>query len=422
MAKKKIQTKPTDEFTRQNAYARFRSLTMQLPNPDPVLRKLGQRQESYKELMYFPRVKACQKAIKSRVLQKDWRLNFPKGFPEQLKERFVAYWRDFKIAQNIGEATQLLPYGNKVFALAWERLPRFPNDFIVPRMIGKPIDYFYWDKENKMRFKDSASIDGRLVEPGEAIAFVNESEYENPYGFATLAMCWWSVFFLKEGLRQFARAVERFNMPWVIGRTNTKDPQEKEDFKEDLSLVGQDGVMILTGDTDPDVPIENYVRVINGIENKNTDLHKVFHQVHMDQILIAFFGEAVSTATEGTGTYGGRKVGKDMQEEVADDICPIIAEGLTEINKMIMDVNVPDKNIEPPTVEWYVTDKFDALRWDRDIKINNGILKPLGKTLSEKYLMDWAGYGPGDIIPLVTDEPNDQAGQNKEPKDPDIEE
>jgi len=126
----------------------FYNLGMYLPNPDPVLKKMGKDIQVYRELLSDAHVGACVINRKAGVKSLNWSIDRGKARSRQAKI-IEDVFKGLDIERITGEILNAPLFGNQPLEVMWEQSGKYwlPKD-----IVGKPQRWFVYDEDNKPRF------------------------------------------------------------------------------------------------------------------------------------------------------------------------------------------------------------------------------------------------------------------------------
>ena len=281
--------------TRQNAI--FMGFMNWLPNPDPILKKAGKDVMVYKDLMYDPQVGMAVEALQLSIQSLNWEID-PNGTSEawlgQLKE-LIATWDIERIFNEIINARL---FGYAPIEVNWETTDR---KWLIKDLVGKPPDWFFYDNDNLLRFRIKTDwIRGIPVDfkslPYKFIIARHRPTYNNPYGMATLSQCFWPVAFKKGGLRFWMQFIEKYGMPFLIGKQpRGVDKSSTDLLLENLQNMVQDAVAV--------IPDDSSVEIVE--MGRSTQSSAQFQQMvnyHDDSIAKSIIGQTLSSSSGSDGS------------------------------------------------------------------------------------------------------------------------
>jgi len=114
--------------TRQTSLDYF-TLFQDLPNPDPILKALGNDIEVYEQLRYDSRASAVIQSRKSAVLSQKWEVTGPRA------AFYTEIFDTYKMHDVIGQILDAVLYGYQIHEIIWNKVGEhlWPTEFV-----GKP--------------------------------------------------------------------------------------------------------------------------------------------------------------------------------------------------------------------------------------------------------------------------------------------
>ena len=204
----------------------FNALGLILPNPDPLLKELGQDVAVYRNLARDPHVGACIRRRKAAVKALEWGLDRGKA-RSRVARAVEDMLADLDMERLIGQALEAVLYGYQPMEITWRGGARA----VAPTAVeAKPPEWFQFDPANNLRMRTwSSPTEGELLPERKFLLPRQDPTYANPYGFADLSLCYWPVIFKKGGMRFWLSFAEKFGGAWAIGKQPRTATQEERD-------------------------------------------------------------------------------------------------------------------------------------------------------------------------------------------------
>lgn len=317
-----------------------------LPDPDPILRKLGTDIVVYKDLLADDQVGSTTIRLKNEVKALEWQLMPSENGTENDKEYKLCKTaldylmnNGFAIKDIISQSLNPHFWGMVVFEIIWKEV----NKVWLPHKIyAKPIEWFKFDTDNELRFhpqigaEEGIPITGEKADPTLKYRFIilrNEPDYENPYGIKALSRCFWPVTFKRGGLKFFATFVEKYGMPHV---TIKHPPGYTEE--EVNSLVTKASAMIQ--DAVAAVPDGNQVEINRAGEKSSADIYKMYIDMMNASIEKAILTNTLSTEQQSKGGYSSASAGSDIVESLGKELKNYPEEFFNKLLKLIVELNI----------------------------------------------------------------------------------
>jgi phage gp29-like protein len=244
--------------TRRNAGAALSDLGMwldQLPDPDPILRKRGDDARILAELYTDDQVTTATLSRKNRVLsapQYGFRPGGPDGEPvtpeaQNVYDRLSQDMERVSLRPLISSILDAPFYGMTPLELMWKPGP--DGWWHLMDIIARPYHWFAFDTGNRPYFRGEAGWAATTPEPlpaGKFIVVTHHATYDNPYGLRLLSRCLWPVAFKRGGLQFYAKFVEKYGMPWAVGKAaKGAGPQDKRAMAADMARMVRDCVAVI---------------------------------------------------------------------------------------------------------------------------------------------------------------------------------
>jgi len=351
----------------------YYTIGMFLPNPDPVLKKMNKDIAVYKELKTDPHVWSQIQKRKNGILAREWRLD-RNGAPARGFRVVEALFQDLDIYDLIDNVLDCVQYGYQPVELIYEKA----GGMMLPtQIVAKPPDWFCFSENNELLFRTKTAWHG---EPVPARKFLSPSfcgSYENPYGEPTLARCFWPVTFKKGGLRFWTTFLEKYGIPWPIGKLpRNRKPEEFEDLKDKLENMVQDGVAV--------IPDDGAVEML-GSSGKSEGSQGFERQIMLcnSEISKAQIGSTLTTEIGDTGSYAAAETHLEATSDFYAADKKIVENFFNQVIKLIFEINF-DAHVYPKFHIHEEDDSRTALA-DRDAKLP---LKFTPEYYQDKYGLD----------------------------------
>ena len=422
-----VESLTTELATRQNAGLFLGDVggwLMQLPDPDPVLRKRGEDAEVLGELVADDQVTAAMLARKYRVLNcphYGFRAGAPDGEQPDAKatlvyERLMA---DLERTNMRGVISGILDapfFGMTPLELIWDFTAGWWHlKDIKPR----PYHWFAFDQKNNPLFRGAygwASADPKLLEPGKFVIAVHHPTYDNPYGLRLLSRCLWPVAFKRGGLQFYAKFVERHGLPWVVGNAPAKAEQdEKRQMAANLARMVQDCVAVIPAGSD--------VKLLSSGTGQG-QLHEDFLARQDRAISKVLMGQTLTIETDGKNSLAATEAHKGVADDIADSDKAMVADVFNEICWLYARLNA-EESVLAPLFSYEEPEDLNS-RADLDAKLKGMGLKWLRAHFETDYNLkpdefELEGEGEPVAAPPSPEEPKPDAAEDGELEKPDDE-
>lgn len=360
----------------------FRALGMYLPNPDPILKKMGRDISVYSDLRSTASVGGAIRRRKAGVLQMEHRVERGKASARMAKlvEESLS---GLDMRNVLAEMLDAPLFGWNPMEVIW--FPPTSGGPIKPKqLLAKPHGWFHFGPDAQLRFRSrEAPMLGEEVAPRKFLVPSQDASYANPYGFADLSMVFWPTTFLRGGLKFWTVFTEKFGMPWLVGKTPRGTPKAEQDaLLDQLETMVQDAVAVIPDDASIDT------LKADG-KTGSADLYERLLMFCRSEIAIALLGQ--NQTTEKDSTNASATAGAGVTDVLRDGDARLCEAALNQLARWIVDLNEGEA-APAPKVELFEQEQVDKLQAERD-----EILTRAGVKLTRAYFMRTYDLGEGDI-------------------------
>lgn len=308
-------TPPKDEIASRDLDMLYKALGV-LPNPDPILRKAGKSMDVYMDLLYDDQVGACIESLEMAVTKKKWDIDENGCTPEALE--FAKATLDSWDHDNImSEAVMARALGMQPFEVMWDVID---GKWVIAELVGKPAKWFRYDAEGNLLLRAKGSYSRFDPVPiNKFIVTRHRPSFDNPYGRASLARCFWPVAFKKGGLQFWLKFTEKYGIPFLIGKQPRGSGEDATDKLLDmLENMIQDAVAV--------IPDDSSVTILeSGGKGGSAELFERFVRYNDGAISKALLSQTLTTDSgANSGSYALGKVHDEVRDDVVDGTFKLI--------------------------------------------------------------------------------------------------
>ena len=203
---------------------------------------------------------------------------------------------------------------------------------------------------------------------------------------AELSRCFWPVTFKKGGMKFWVIFLEKYGMPFAIGKhPRGLDPKEADKLLDMLENMVQDAIAV--------IPDDSSVEIMAGGAGKgsaSSDLYEKLINNCKTDIAIALLGQNLTTEVKG-GSYAAAESHMSVRKDIIDSDKRLVVRTFNELIKWIYELNFAGG--ERPIFGMYEEEDVDTAQAERD--------KTLADTkqikFSKKYFMKTYGFEEEDI-------------------------
>jgi len=359
-----------------------------LPDPDVVLQKAGLTAATYYDLMADSHVAGSVMQRKSRV--KRMKLTILSGKPgdakadaarDMVEEQFSKIERLPEVVNEILDAPF---YGATYLELFYNRLPitsdRPNGQIVLQNVMAKPFEWFVYNEDGILKAKSvnqSWGFDLVDLPPNKFVAVVNEGSYRNPYGERAAKRCFWPYQFKKGGLRFWAEFLEKYGMPFLRGKMNSKaSDTDLTNFHNDLAGMIRNGVVVTRSEGDETIDVIE----ANG-KASSTDAYKSYKNSMNIEISKAILGETLTIENSESGSQAATETHLTVLESIQDEDRAMVERTLKKIGRIVTDLNFGVEVACP------VMSLIDQKELNKDLAERDGLLtEKIGVRFTEDYI------------------------------------
>lgn len=373
--------------TRQN-FEKIVTYWNMLPDPDPILRKIGKDITVYRELLTDPHLFSTVQQRKSGVLSLNWELQQQNSQQNEF-DLINNILIDINLENLIDQILNTPLFGFTVFEIIWKKA----GNYLLPdRIDEKPQEWFFFDRYNNLNLKrnlNSITFDGEIVNPLKFILAQHKPTYQNPYGERALSRCFWPVTFKRGGLKFWITFTEKYGNPFMIGKLPRGSAQtDIDNLLTSLENMIQDAVAVIPDDSSVDIK--------EAQRSSSVEVFKELMNFQNSEISKAILTQTLTTEVQDTGTYAASKTMGDMLEKVQLSDKKLVERTINKIIELIYQINF--NSINKPNFILYEDEDVDKLLAERDqILVNTGI-----KFTKDYYIRNY-NLLPEDFEIKVTD-------------------
>lgn len=360
----------------------FGSMGSILPNPDPILKKMGKDITVYKDIRSHAVVKGALRRRKASVKAKAWRIVQDEA-SDQVFKHINSIFKKLQVNKITGSLFDATWFGYQPCEITWA----YQDGAWLPAKIeAMPPEWFFFDKDNQLRFKDkNAGQNGLLVESRKYLVPTQDASYENPYGEPDAALVFWADAFLQGGKEFWVRFTEKYGSPWVIGKYgNNYDEAKQEVLLNNLYAMVQDAVAV--------IPDNSQIEIIEAAgKSASADVFERFLMYCRSEINIALLGQ--NQTTEAEANRASATAGAEVSAEISDGDCEMTAEQYQLLIDWIVDYNWGGPS---PQFEYFEDSNGGIEQAERDSKIAS-----TGVRFSNQYYEREYGFQDGDLLPPI---------------------
>ncbi|AMW78890.1 hypothetical protein AMD27_08370 [Acinetobacter sp. TGL-Y2] len=343
------------------------------PDIDETLRKAGIQRHRLSILLDDDEIGQAAETRLDALLGAPYRLE-PNDTPEaelltqELNEWFV------EIATSAHNA---LFFGYSVQEAIYER----KDTHIGLEWVGeKPMEWFEPKSDGRLIYRPESGLESEVDQVVKFFLTRRKSSYQQPYGKALLASLYWLFFFKQNGFKFWAKFLERFGTPILLGKV--KDGSDEDVQAMNDALLSAHAQSVISIDAEDSVEV---IGVAQGTAGTSFD---AFNNEIKRQIQKLILGQTLTSGNDGGGSRALGQVHENVRKDkLKSDIRMItptvqaVVNALCKLNQWSQHKVIigDEKSLEIDKAE-------------RDVK-----LRDAGANLTPQYFQREYGLQDGDI-------------------------
>ena len=349
-----------------------------LPNPDPVLKKMGKDISAYREILSDSHVGGCVRRRKAAIKGLEWRIT-PTG-NEKTDEILTALFDRLPMSHIISQILDATLFGYQALEVMWES----KDGLLLPvAIVGKPQEWFVFDEENQLMLRTKDNCNGDLVPEKKFLLATQQADFLNPYGRADLAMCFWAATFKKGGFKFWLEFMEKYGSPWLVG----KHPRQAQIHEIDELL---DSMEKMLGTAVAAIPEDSSIDLKESAsKGASSQVFDDFLRYCKSEIAIALLGQ--NQTTEAEANRASATAGLEVTRDIRNDDASLVEGVFNQLLAWICELNFSVDTF--PTFELFEQESIDKLQAERD-----KLLTEMGVGFTEQYIHRAYGFEEGDIV------------------------
>jgi len=370
----------SEEIASRKRSIDFYALGMYLPNPDPVLKKMGKDITVYTELLSDAHMGGCVSSRKSGVKSLEWGIDRGKAKSRQAK-LIESLFRDLDVGIILEEMLNAVLYGYQPMEIMWKKT----GEYILPAsIVGKPPEWFCFGQENELRFRSKENyIYGEALPERKFLLPRNNATYQNPYGFAELSRCFWPITFKRGGLKFWVIFTEKYGMPFIVGKKpRGTDKNDTDALADILEAMVQDAVAVIPDDSSVDI------KEASG-KSASAQIYSQLLEFCKTEVAIAILGQNLTTEVKG-GSYAAAQSHMAVRKDIVDSDKKLVERTFNELIKWIFEINFSGG--ERPVFSMWEDEDVDKALAERDKTLTDTGIK-----FTKDYYIKAYGFEEGDL-------------------------
>ena len=325
-----------------------------LPNPDPILRKMGKTNEVFDAIMADAHVVGEVRSIRAALLGYQFRVvagdnAATEDAIAQQAKALCEQWINTKPAKHmtwpdvIWNMAEAVLRGMVVHELDWQVID---GNVLPEQVLDRPSRRFIFNNDNELRVRTKSAPNlGEEIEDYRYILTRHMPSNENPYGRAVLSSCFWPYTFKHGGFKFFYEFCERFGLPWAIG----KYPAGTE-LSDQQALV--DALVAMVDAGAAAIPQDDSVELLEAKSAGGELAQEQMIHLCNREMSKALTSQTLATEMKDVGSNAAAKTHSERQANVNEGDRHIVAAAMNDVFKTITRFNFGD-DVVSPKFEFY---------------------------------------------------------------------
>ena len=362
-----------EQFATRARVNDFVRLMRTLPDPDPVLRKMGKSVTALKGLLSDAHLESVWSVRTAVVSGSAWQVvPGDNGRREQeAAEMFSSILSGLDVPRIIEEAMDAVAYG---YSPLWRADGPW---WLIDNIVGKPSQWFAFDQENRLILRTGA-VSSEPVPENRFLLVRHRPSYANPYGEKIFSKCFWPVTFKKNGWRWWTVFVEKYGGAFMYGKypANAGDAYKRE-LLDALERMVSDAVAVAPEDSD--ITIES----AEG-KNSSSTVYGEYIRASNREISKAVLGQTLTTEVDGKGSYAAAKAHDMVREDLAAADRRRVSSAFGRLARIFSAYNFGEE-VSPPQFVFEKEEDLKSGRAERDKSLYAIGFRPKRSYIAREY-------------------------------------
>lgn len=244
----------------------------------------------------------------------------------------------------------------------------------------KPMEWFEPKNDGRLIYRAESGYEGEVDQTVKFFLTRRKSSYKQPYGKALLASLYWLFFFKQNGFKFWAKFLERFGTPILLGKV-------KDGGDEDIQAMN-DALLSAHAQSVVSIDAEDDVKVLGVAQGTAGSSFETFNTETKRQIQKLILGQTLTSGTDGTGSRALGQVHENVRKDKLKSDIRMITPTIQAVINALCKLN------QWPQHKIIIGDEksLEADKAERDVKLKNA-----GANLTPQYFQREYGLQEGDI-------------------------
>ncbi|MDR1128395.1 MAG: DUF935 domain-containing protein [Treponema sp.] len=380
--KESLDGKPEVNLTGGNQFAtreranEFIRLLRALPDPDPVLKKMGRGITALQDLLVDAHMESVWSVRCSAASGAEWFMaaGAEGGKEQEAADAFGAELAKLDIPRIIEEMMDAVAYGYAPLEVLWKNNG---GRWGIGNIVGKPPQWFEFNQENRLAFRTRGGAAEEVPE-NRFLLVQHRPTYANPYGDKVFSKCFWPATFKKNGWRWWTVFVEKYGGAFLYGKYPSNAPEQyKTELLAALEKMVSDAVGI--------IPEGAEITITSSADKSGSNtVHSAYIAMANAEISKAVLGQTLTTEIGEKGSYAAAQAHNMVREDLAAADRRRIAAAFNRLASVYTFYNFGAEAV-PPQFTFAKDEDLQTDRADRDAKLYGMGWRPKKSYISREY-------------------------------------
>lgn len=342
-----------------------------LNNPNSNLGDFRISLETLSRIGNDPHVSSCVQSRKAGTLSKEW--DFSKATSnnperaEAVNNLIDDILSNLDLKRIISEILEAPYLGFKPLEIYWG----YSNGYLKPLDIkGRPAWWFQYDSNELLYFNEQNSFKPKLVPKHKVLIAHHIGNNYSTYGEAIFKKIYSNVQFKHGGVELWARALEKYGIPYVKAIIDRNIKEDEIDSTVDM-ISKQTAGGVYAMDSRANLEIQPV--------DIDSTMYNTWIHFHNAEISKAILSQTLTTEQGDTGSYAMSQTHLQVRDDVIESDSRMVEKCFNTLISYILELNFPPGSVMPPVFSLVKPDDWKLQLAQRDQILLNQI------NFTEKY-------------------------------------
>lgn len=367
----------------QEALSQLVTLVGKQADTDEILRRAGISRSKLDIILRDDEVGQATETRIDALLGNPYRLEPSDSKEAELLTAELNNWY-FEI---IGNSLNALFFGYAVQEVVYAKKEGYIG---LGEVIDQPIEWFEPRRNKTLVYRQDGTGSDQIVDTKFKFFLTRrKASSKNPYGRALLADLYWLWFFKQNTWKFWAKYLERFGTPILLGKVSGNAEGGINDMLNAMLSAHSQSVIAI----DSEDSVEVLSAGSSGTAGASFDN---FNQTIIRQIQKVVLGQTLTSGTDGTGSRALGEVHENVRKDKLKSDIRLVQPTVQDIVNALCALN----GWQPHKVIMGEEKSLESDKADRDVKLKNA-----GAVLTPQYFQREYGLQDGDVTVDATPAP-----------------